>query len=328
MKAIRKNTIPLLFLLASCLLLSACDLSDLGFVKQHHDQLDMSDATQEESTDAAPTEATTEQPQESTTEQEKVNELHIIGLDANLVVEIVDYLQKIYYEYDMPADSFAIKINKIKKDGAQPLHVKFDPENYYYACAYYNPTHEHPEYEKSEYCCASDYTWVRFDMPDQITDQYEDLNFVCAFQVNRTLFCHDIGSRDGVSKNMEHYLRYTPEFVNGSNVASSFAFDECFIYLNDPNLETAYCRVDRQLHKWIAMPCMEFDGKYYVPYYTHMKDSDGTIQSSDLEWHFGEYYEYVMSIIVTDKYSISDDYGRTAYFGLIPVEGIAKIVSE
>lgn len=329
MKHSQKALLPLLFLLASCLLLSACDLSQPDFFEaQSQDQLDTSDATQEAITDSAPTQATTEQVQEFTTEPGQLCQPQIIGLDEDLIAEILDFLKTMHIEYEMPEDSFAIKINKIKKDGLQPLHVKFDAENYYYACAYYDPTHEHPEYETSGYCCANDYTWVKIDKPDQITDTYKGLNFICAFQVNRTVFCHDIGQTEGVSKNMEHYLRYTPDFVDGSNTADASVFDKCFIYLNSSNLETAYCTVERQYHNWSAMLCMEFDGRYYVPYYLHMKYADGTTGSSDLKWHFGEYYEYVMSIMLTDKYSVPDAYGGTAYYGLISVEEIAIIISE
>ena len=74
------------------------------------------------------------------------------------------------------------------------------------------------------------------------------------------------------------------------------------------------------------MPCMEFDGQYYVSYYMHTKYADGTIGESDLEWHFGEYYEYVMSIMLTDKYTEQNQNGDTHYYGLISVEEIAKII--
>lgn len=316
-----------IFLLLSCLLLSACDLTNAIFDAQIHDPLDTNNAPDKTITSAS-TPATTEQTQETTTDPEQLYELQIIGLEKNLIIEILDFLNTMYIEYDMPEDSFAIKINKIKKDGLQPLHVKFDVENYYYACAYYNPTHEHPDYEKYEFCCANDYTWVKFDTPDQITDQYQGLAFVCAFQVNRAVFCHDIGQTEGTSKNMEHYLRYAPEFADGSNTADASVFDKCLIYLNSSELETAYFTAERQYHNWIAMHCMELDGQYYVPYYTHMQYADGTVGTRDLEWHFGEYYEYVMSIMVTGKYNVPDEYGRTAYYGLISVEEIANIISE
>lgn len=324
MKLIRKGALPLLVILASCMLLSACDLTEISFEAQSQNELVPSNIT----SNTSEAQTTVEPSQEVTTNPSQSNDPKIIGLEENLIIEIADYLKKLYVEYDMPEDSFAIKINKIKKDGAQPLHVKFDPNNYYYACAYYNPTHENPDYEKFDFCCVNDYTWVKFDTADQITDQYQGLAFVCAFQVNRTAFCHDIGLTGGISTDMEHYAQYKPQFVNGSNVADAAVFDECFIYLNSSDLKTVYCTVDRQYHNQIAMPCMEFDGQYYVPYYMHTKYADGTIGESDLEWHFGEYYEYVMSIMLTDKYTEQNRNGDTHYYGLISVEEIAKIISE
>ena len=339
MKITKKSILPLLFLLASCLLLSACDLSQPGFEAQSQDEIapdtpEQATATPEtitttETAGISETEsqADTEITQTTEAQTQQPDEFEVSGLSKYLILDITDYLDNYLTQYDMGDNTFAIKLYNIKHHGLQPLFVKFDKDSYYYACAYFNPAHEYEE-ENYPYCCTQEYTWVKYEKPEQITETFDDMKLVCAFQVNRAEFCHDIGHAGGLSESIEHYSSYVPEFVEGINIAPSMEFDESFIYLNSTPLETVYCTMERPYHEWISMPCMEFDGQYYVPYYLHMKYADGTTGSSDLKRHFGEYYEYVMSIMLTDKYSVPDAYGRTAYYGLIDVEDISKIICQ
>ena len=341
MKHSQKALLPLLFLLASCLLLSACDLSQPDFFEaQSQDEIAPDTAEQATATPETITttetagisetesQADTEITQTTEAQTQQPDEFEVSGLSKYLILDITDYLDNYLTQYGMGDNTFAIKLYNIKHHGLQPLFVKFDKDSYYYACAYFNPAHEYEE-ENHPYCCAQEYTWVKYEKPEQITETFDGMKLVCAFQVNRAEFCHDIGHAGGLSDSIEHYSSYVPEFVEGINIAPSIEFDESFIYLNSTLLETVYCTMERPYHEWISMPCMEFDGQYYVPYYLYMQNSDGLISSEqNLELHFGDYYDRVIRVMITDRYHTVDQFGRTAYYGLIDVEDIEKIILE
>ena len=347
MKILRNKTMPLLFLLALCLLLSACDLTKVSFEAQSQNELanhteettqpPMSTAPSD--TAAAPettaplvTQEPTSDTQEQTTQPPQPFVPQVVGLDTALVKEIVDHLETRQSFYSPGDTSFAGKMDSVTKSGYQPLHVKFDSENYYYACAYLTPAHEDPlhgiGYENSCNCCAREYLWVRYDSPEQIAESYEGMPLIIVFQVNKPLFCSDIGLTDSVTDMAEHYLEYTPEFENGVNIAPAVNFEQSFIYVNYyKNRPIVYFTNERQWHSWYHMDCMEQDGKFYVSFYLGTKKDDGTY-SSDLAYKFKEYYDEVMQYMIMDAYSEVDGYNRTLYYGLLAVEDISKIVCQ
>ena len=348
MKILRNKTMPLLFLLALCLLLSACDLSEPGFEAQSQNELanhteettqpPMSTAPSD--TAAAPettaplvTQEPTSDTQEQTTQPPQPFVPQVIGLETALVKEIVDHLEtrrSFYYPGDT---SFEGKLDSIIKGGYQPLHVKFDPASYYYACAYYTLAHENPNIslrtENIFNCCAREYLWVRYDSPEQIAESYEGMPLIIVFQVNKPLFCSDIGLTDSVTDMAEHYLEYTPEFENGVNVAPAVNFEQSFIYVNYyKNRPIAYFTNERQWHSWYHMNCMEQDGKFYVSFYLGTEKTDGEYIPYDLQYEFKEYYDEVMQYMIMNAYSKVDGYGQTEYYGLLAVEDISKIVCQ
>ena len=58
-------------------------------------------------------------------------------LTDELIDALVEYLQGLGVEYELPDTSLSIKIDKIKK-GQQPLLVDFDPDIFYFVCGYYD----------------------------------------------------------------------------------------------------------------------------------------------------------------------------------------------
>ena len=124
-----------------------------------------------------------------------------------LVCTLVEYLRDLLYEYDLADTSTAIKIDEIK-NGKQALHVGFDKSEYYFVCAYYNAEHDD---ESIVYCCATDYTWVRFNDVNKISEKYDDLNFIAGFQINKASSVTDIITKDAKAPSMEHFQEYKPE---------------------------------------------------------------------------------------------------------------------
>ena len=85
---------------------------------------------------------------------------------TELITALSEYLKQLHVGYDMPPPpTLATEIQSIK-DGAQALIVKYDPSNYYFVCGYYNSDHSDESYR---YCCAENYTWVKFYDPKDIS---------------------------------------------------------------------------------------------------------------------------------------------------------------
>lgn len=313
----------ILCMLAIALLLSACDLTRGDSFDHSLDSIATDDLA-ESMPDLA-------EKQEITTEALQPYEPQLVGVTQHMIAALMDYFSMLNKEGALPEYSFEILMDKSKNSGVQPLHVKFDAENFYYVCAYYNPTHEHPEYEKYNYCCVGEYTWVKFDSPDQILDHYNDLGFVCAFQFNRTQFCKSLGSQGGIFKDMEHYQLYKPDFIQGLNVLGEIAFDQSFIYFSETQFETEYYTVAHPDHFWNTLHCVELDGQYYVPHYLYTVNAEGLageLDTEDLKVNFGKYYDHVMSVMITDLYTLQDQSGNTNYYGLISVDEIENIIQQ
>lgn len=243
------------------------------------------------------------------------------GLTESLILSLTEYLQNLYAEYEMPEKSFANKIGEIKTLHSS-LHVKFDSSKYYYACAYYPSTHEH---ETKMYCCAADYTWVRFNDERDIQEYDNDALFVVAFQINMQSFARNISSNITTNQKIEHYQIYKPIFKDGFNIAPSIVFDSSFIYLNKkPEDHVIYHTMDANDHDWLTIPCIELEDQYYLIFPLYTEYTDGYRSEVNLVQEFGEYYDDLLNIMVRDRHNMCDEKGRTTYYGLFSIDDFAN----
>ena len=259
----------------------------------------------------------------------------IVGeLDKNsdLVVTLVAYLEQYLTQYELIDKSLAQKVDDIK-NGIQPLHVAFDPDDYYFVCGYYDPMQEHYEFG---YCCAEEYTWVGYKNEADIKEYYNDTKWVVAFQINRTLTITDILSSERDVPQMEHFQIYNPTFEKGSNIGDSIVFDETFFYLNYPNCylnrfsqdeRTMYYSKSIYYHPINTIPCVYLDGEYYLSFYLYTIYSDGQrSEEQDYDYSFGQYYDTLMSIMQKDKCSITNERGDTSFYGIISFDNFVDSV--
>lgn len=227
----------------------------------------------------------------------------------------------------MPGTSFSIKLDEIKKYDKQPMLVKFDPDNYYYACAYFNPAHEYNEH-LCGYACVNEYIWVKFASAAEILESYDGLAFVCAFQINKAVFCRDIRAL-GPSETVEHYQKFIPEFVEGLNVAAPPVFDQSFIYLNSSNYQTVYHSVDLYNHDWITLECVEIEGQSYIPFFLRTEYANGACKDNDsLAEELGVYYDEIMRSLIMDRYSVHETWGGTTYYGLLAADDLLTFLDQ
>lgn len=241
--------------------------------------------------------------------------------DEELMEALVDYLQNIMTNYEVPESSISMDIDKIK-DGEQPLQLKFDPEKYYYVCAYYSP--EHLE-EKYLYCCAEEYTWVGFSNEKNIAEYYNGVKLCAAFQINRTELCIDLLPSNRKVPKVENFQLYTPVFEDGVNIASVIEYKDTFIYLNSSDSSSVYFCSKHILHDFNSMPLIELDGKSYITESLYV-DTPGEDYEDDIRWRFGEYYDLLMEMMITDKYSVVHKSGKTIYYGLFEIEKFIDMI--
>lgn len=205
------------------------------------------------------------------------------------------------------------------KNNKQALHVAVDPKNYYFVAVYHDPVHEHTD---GYSCCRPyNYTWVKFFDKEDITEYYGDLTFVAAFQINRAKFVKNIINKKSDTIEIEHYSTYLPEFKSGVNVADALYRDETYICFGSGNFSETYylTSTEEYYHKVNKWPCTKYKGKYYIKQEMQI----GYQNPINLKPKFGKYYDDLMEIMITDKYTEEID-GKTYYYGLFDIKEFSK----
>ena len=243
-------------------------------------------------------------------------------LTDEMINTLVDYLQGLYVEYELPDSSLSRKIDNIK-NGHQPLLVDFDPDNFYFVCGYYDGITENGplKYRNSE-----EYTWVRFESADKIKEVHKGKKFIVAFQINKALLVRDIVSQKAILPRVEHFQMYEPIFENGVNTSTHIVFEKEFIYLNPSNTERVYHSTSAFNHQVVTIPCILLDNEYYITRVTFSIHSNGNTSEGNLKGDFGTYYDALISIMNTAKYSVTNQQGRTDYYGLIDIDDFVNRV--
>ena len=251
--------------------------------------------------------------------------------ESNLITTLIIYLDQYLYQYQILGRSLFQKIDHVK-GGTQPLHVAFDPDNYYFVCGYYNPEEKHDE---SGYCCSREYTWVGYKDESEIKEYYNGVKWTVVFQVNRSLTVTDIVSNERITPDMEHFQIYTPTFEEGYNIKSSVKFDDTFIYLNYPDCElnkfsqktdTMYYTNSIYYHSMVTIPCTYLDDGCYLTFYMYAIYSNGKQTSEwDYSYDFGAYYDVLMSAMERGNYSIAYD-DRTVIYSTVSLENFIDIL--
>lgn len=341
MKYSQKALLPLLFLLASCLLLSACDLSNVSFETQSQNELAPSN-TDDTVENSQATDIHTEVVQETSDPLPENTSQPITLADDTydpekefdyLIHTLKTYLGHLKYESSGLENTYENKFDSAKESG-KVLFVEFNPNAYYYVCAYSDSGHEYEFYDQ---CCIDRYTWVKFEDEQELKDSYDGKDFVVSFQINKTLSCVNMLDEKDASADMEHYRIYSPEFVDGVNTSEPLEFAEAFLYFYSDNTVSKYhqCNnpaiiyhsTDCYYHQSVVLPLMELDNAYYVKIHTSTHTPDGnTSENGFLPEYFGKYYDDALRFMIAGKYNWTDRYGNVNEYGLLKAEDIAEII--
>ena len=182
------------------------------------------------------------------------------------------------------------KIDFVREGNTQALHIAVDPNDYYYICGYYISDHIN---EESRLCCGSKYTWVKFYKKEEITEYYGGKKLIAAVQINKAKFVRDITSILAKTPKYEHFLIYIPEFQDGVNVADAIYCDISYIDFCSNDEKYVLYSSETDLHEKYTMPCVKYNGKYYI----EEKNSKDYLEST-----YGDYYDEVKEIINSDEY--------------------------
>ena len=259
-----------------------------------------------------------------------------MGLPQDLIDALTEYLITIDHNVNLKVITISDALDSFSSEN-QGLHVTFDPSDYYYVCAYYNPSHKKEdwpgnwpdEYEFWAYCCVAEYTWVRFDSEKDIMESYDNKQFIVAFQINPAYTCRDVVSETAEVPEFVHQQIYEPEFKDGVNIAQPIVFNDTFIYINRfPQASTVYYKQHHWDHYLLKLPCISLEDDYYIRFHMYTCQPSGEHNASDLQYELGAYYEDIMQVAVTDKYSITTDYGAVRYYGLIDIEEIPNLLKN
>ncbi len=245
-------------------------------------------------------------------------------LSEELISSLVEYMEQMKYDHEIADTSFEIRINRIK-NGENAYRITFDRSDFYYACAYYDEYHE---CERVDHCCVSEYTWVKICKPEDITEYYEGKSLVVAFQINRSEICENILSGE-VNVKAEHFQIYSVKYADGRNVAAPIDFNKynSFVFLDLSKNKTLYLTVYTPRHELNSFPCVILEDQCYITRLLSIQYEDGSRSVDETDWDFGIYYDALTEIMITDKYSVKDDYGRTINYGLFDVKKFAEIIN-
>lgn len=232
-----------------------------------------------------------------------------------IVCKLIEYLQDLFTSYEVPDTSTEEKIEKIK-EGTQALLVDFQNSEYYFVCAYYDTAHQN---EAIDYCCVTNYTWVKFEDANEISEKYKGLNFVVGFQIDRAAFVTDILTKDISVPCVEHFQNYVPHFCAGVNTNNAIEFNVAFLYLHSTDADNLYHSVSAYDHVLKTLPCLSLSGRYYVIIDEYTIYPDGNRSDADLRSDFGKYYDLLESRMNTNRYMKTDEKGRTTFYRLIEV---------
>ena len=280
--------LTLIFAFALCFV--ACedlaDNSDEGQSQNVH--LNGAPYTEEPTTEAPTTEKpTTEEP---TTEEPMIEEKIFKELTTEdeygrgVYWAIVNFLELEEGYHEPVLGDLGNQLYRNLFWGNVVTHVCFDSSNYYYVCGYFTDDHES---ESKYYCCPRKYTWIIVESEKDIPEKYKELNFIVAFQMNKTSSAINIATNEAVSTQIEHYMKYVPQFVDGKNIAKKIDVD--FTYICFVNHDNAYHfdTTTDYFHDTYTLNCIEIEGKWYLLY---------KVKREDMELHFGEYYESLIGV--------------------------------
>lgn len=247
--------------------------------------------------------------------------------DAELVSEMKAVLPKMLW-FINPGLPYSLHqhIDMIA-EGYRISHVVIDSSDCYFVCAYYQGNridegaYGHPN--------INQYTWVGFRNASDVKECYNDLNLISVFMVNNASVYTDLLTGESVNYSAAHFMVIPPEFKNGILKIPSKKVDYDVLYLSEADLTELYLTSSIITPFYYrSIPCVKIGGIDYLVLSLGYERTDGTGYDTDLENEFGDYYDRLMSAMITVEYTMSEFEGTVQKCGLISIDDFASIIME
>ena len=244
----------------------------------------------------------------------------VLGQESDeLIATLIEHLEFLTYDVGFFSASLGFNIGRIK-GGTQPLLVEFDSSPCYYVCGYYIGAHED---ENFDFCCAADYLWLRYEKAKDIREKYLGRTCIVTFQMSLASAVTDIRSESAAVSAFEHFAQVEPAFKGGYNTESFTDFSPVFIYLNSSDNDKVYYTTTYRSNS--ILYCVKLENKIFIRTPIYLLRSNGERYNYDLKQEFGNYYDALMNIMVTGRYSTSSGKDTICY-GLFSLEDFADIL--
>ena len=271
--------------------------------------------------------------QDETQLPEEENHTTTFEVEDRLKFELLTYVSYYYGGFDETISRTLEGIINLSRSDYAPLLIELSETDCYYVCIYYTDSHEYPEEEHYCHCCWENYTWVGFKSREMITEEYNGEKLLDAFQINRQTSCKNLKT-DECDSTVEHYMIYEPVFENGVNIAPIASLNKHLFYLTDTDDNPIYFTSTTNSYQDTNLHCIEIDGEMYFRENESIFFETGTGDCSerDLTVHYGEYYDELIGLMITDKYSETvenkDGTTTTYNYALFKVSDIAKLMKR
>ena len=247
--------------------------------------------------------------------------------DDELVKVLKKQLKNALMHYDISATSPERQMDDIK-NGDQALLVDFRASSIYYVCAYSGSGHDELE---GPYCCVNDYVWVKYDNIEDVREIYKDKKIAASFQMNIAPLVRDIISGEEGTVNIENFTQFEARFEDGVMVNEPIVFEEIFIYINSSDEKNIYHSL-LPYHNTYKIPCVYFDGKYYVSQFLYHANAGGEIFESEglenLKTLVGKYYDGIIEVMDTETYRITYENGTFAVYGIVEIGDFVNCIGN
>ena len=248
--------------------------------------------------------------------------------DDELVKVLKKQLKNALMHYDISATSPERQMDDIK-NGDQALLVDFQASSVYYVCAYSGSGHDELE---GPYCCVDEYVWVKYDNIEDVREIYKDKKIAASFQMNIAPLVRDIISGEEGAVNVENFTQFEARFENGALANEPSSFDDTFIYINSSDKKNIYHSLSLPNHNAYKIPCVYFDGKYYVSGFLYHANPGGEVSESDgfanLKMLVGKYYDDIITVMDTETYRITYEDGTICVYGIIEIGDFVKCIEK
>jgi hypothetical protein len=260
------------------------------------------------------------------------NEDGTLKIDKKLTDALTEYLKASTMSDDFAGATMCQLIDRTILGEKTPLLINLSESNTYYVCAYFASSHKFIEEEYAIYCCRSEYTWIGFEKAEDILESYNGIDFFVAFQINLSDSCINMlsGENAGV---MEHFIRFTPEFVGGKNTLGFISFDTSFLFFSNEMVERIFYCSDTYKHEYLHLDLIEIEGEQYISEYQplYTVDESGKRYDRDLGVYYGRHYDSLLDILIRDKYQkvVESKTGVTLeYYGVFKIRDFIKIFQD